>query len=429
MNSPLKSKPLIAIACGGTGGHLFPGLAVAGQLKRRGCDVALLISPKDVDQQAVKSALERRSPPWRELGAVPNPSGHPGVPTGEFQPTVPEVGAPFEVFTLPAVGLQNRNYFSFASSFVKSLFSARKIFYRRKPQAVLAMGGFTSVPPIFVAKELGVKTFLHESNTIPGRANRMLARFVDQAFVGFPEAAARLKTRKVTPTGTPVRPQFQVRSAAECRVALGLDADRPVILVVGGSQGASGLNTLVLSTLPFLAQKNWQWLHLTGAQDFEKVKSAYAAVGLRASVKPFLAEMELALAAATAAVSRAGASSLAEIAALRLPALLVPFPAAADNHQFYNARSYALSGAARMLEQKKSTPREVAALLVELVEEVPARAEINAALALWHAPESAEQIAIHLLRQSLKDGTATATEVNAPVLTRGPAGPKKLSAV
>jgi UDP-N-acetylglucosamine--N-acetylmuramyl-(pentapeptide) pyrophosphoryl-undecaprenol N-acetylglucosamine transferase len=208
-----------------------------------------------------------------------------------------------------------------------------------------------------------------------------------------------------------------------------LDADRPVILVVGGSQGASGLNTLVLSTLPFLAQKNWQWLHLTGAQDFEKVKSAYAAVGLRASVKPFLAEMELALAAATAAVSRAGASSLAEIAALRLPALLVPFPAAADNHQFYNARSYALSGAARMLEQKKSTPRDVAALLVELVEEVPARAEINAALALWHAPESAEQIAIHLLRQSLKDGTATATEVNAPVLTRGPAGPKKLSAV
>jgi UDP-N-acetylglucosamine--N-acetylmuramyl-(pentapeptide) pyrophosphoryl-undecaprenol N-acetylglucosamine transferase len=429
MNFPRKTKPLIAIACGGTGGHLFPGLAVAGQLKRRGCDVALLISPKDVDQQAVKSALERRSPLWRELGAVPNPTCPPGVQPGEYQRAVPEAGAPFEVFTLPAVGLQNRNYFSFAGSFVKSWFCARRIFRRRKPQAVLAMGGFTSVPPIFVAKELGVKTFLHESNTIPGRANRMLARFVDQAFVGFPEAAARLKARTVTPTGTPVRPQFQVRNAAECRVALGLDADRPVILVVGGSQGASGLNNLVLSALPLLAQKNWQWLHLTGAHDFEKVKSAYAAVGLRASVKPFLAEMELALAAATAAVSRAGASSLAEIAALRLPALLVPFPAAADNHQFFNARSYASSGAARLLEQKESTPNRVAALLVELVEDASARAKMDAALALWYTPEAAEQIATHLLRQSLKNGEATATELDAPVLAGGQAGPKKLSAV
>ncbi len=114
-----------------------------------------------------------------------------------------------EIFTLPAVGLQNRNYFSFAGSFVKSLFAARKFFRQRRPDAVLAMGGFTSAPPIFVAKDLGVKTFLHESNTIPGRANRLLSRFVDGAFVGFPEAAARLKTRKVTTTGTPVRPQFR----------------------------------------------------------------------------------------------------------------------------------------------------------------------------------------------------------------------------
>jgi UDP-N-acetylglucosamine--N-acetylmuramyl-(pentapeptide) pyrophosphoryl-undecaprenol N-acetylglucosamine transferase len=299
--------PLIAIACGGTGGHLFPGLAVAEQLKLHGCDVALLISPKDVDQQAVKSA-----------------SG-------------------MGVFTLPAVGLQNRNYFSFAGSFLKSLFAARNLFRQRQPEAVLAMGGFTSAPPIFAARNLGARTFLHESNTIPGRANRLLARFVDEAFVGFPETAARLPARKVTPTGTPVRPQFHERAAAGCRAQLGLDGQRPTILVVGGSQGASGLNTMVLSALTLLGQKKWQWLHLTGPGDFEKVKAAYAGLGIAAVVKPFLAEMDLALGAATAAVSRAGASSLAEIATLHLPSLLVPFPAAADNHQFFNARVYALA--------------------------------------------------------------------------------------
>jgi UDP-N-acetylglucosamine--N-acetylmuramyl-(pentapeptide) pyrophosphoryl-undecaprenol N-acetylglucosamine transferase len=361
MTNPETKPPFVAIACGGTGGHLFPGLAVAEQLMFRGCGVALLISPKDIDQQAVKAA-----------------SG-------------------MEILTLPAVGLQNRNYFSFAASFVKSLFAARKFFRQRRPDAVLAMGGFTSAPPIFVAKDLGVKTFLHESNTIPGRANRLLSRFVDEAFVGFPEAAERLKTRKVTLTGTPVRPQFQSQDAAKCRSALGLDPNRPTILVVGGSQGASGLNEMILSALPLLAAKSWQWLHLTGAKDFEKVKAAYAASGINAVVKPFLAEMNLALDAATVAVSRAGASSLAEIAAMRLPALLVPFPAAADNHQFFNASAFEKTGAAKLLEQKTSTPEKVAAILTEMIENEAARSKMQSALAQWHAPKAAEQIADGIL--------------------------------
>ena len=397
MNSNQQKNPFIAIACGGTGGHLFPGLAVAGQLKQRGCDVALLISPKDVDQQAVKSA------------------------------------AGMEVFTLPAVGLQNRNYFAFAGSFVKSLLSARRIFRQRQPLAVLAMGGFTSAPPVFAARwftvgKSRVKTFLHESNTIPGKANRMLARFVDEAFVGFPETAARLKARKVTATGTPVRPQFQARNPSECRAALGLKPDCPTILVVGGSQGASGLNAMVLSALPLLANKNWQWVHLTGANDFDKVKAAYAALGLNAMVKPFLAEMDLALSAATAAVSRAGASSLAEIAALGLPALLVPFPAAADNHQYFNARLYAMSGAARLLEQKDSSPEKVAAILVELVEDDSARSKMDSALELWHAPNSAEQIAANILRLSFKAVglRAAGNGRNAGLLAGGRPDPKDL---
>src|ERR1700709_1926899 len=175
MTTSTAKSPFIAIACGGTGGHLFPGLAVAEQLQQRGCTVALLISPKDVDQQAVKSARG------------------------------------FEIFTLPAVALQNRNYFSFARSFWQSWRASKKIFQTRPPQAVLAMGGFTSAPPVFAGNAFGAKTFLHESNTIPGKANRFLARFVDEAFVGFPEAGSRLKAEKITTTGTPVRPQFQPR--------------------------------------------------------------------------------------------------------------------------------------------------------------------------------------------------------------------------
>jgi len=366
MSEPGANTPFVAIACGGTGGHLFPGLAVAEQLTQRGCAVALLISPKDVDQQSVKSARS------------------------------------VEIFTLPAVGLQNRNYFSFAGSFLKSLFAAQKIFRRHKPDAVLAMGGFTGAPPVWVGKDFGAKTFLHESNTIPGRANRLLARFVDGAFVGFPEAAARLKARNVTPTGTPVRPQFSPDARRQtpdpaCRVALGLDPDLPTVLVVGGSQGARGLNEMILSALPLLTGKDWQWLHLTGAKDFEKVKAAYAARGFRAVVKPFLAEMDLALGAATAAVSRAGASSLAELAALRLPALLVPFPAAAGNHQFYNARAFEATGAARLFEQKGATPEKMAVAVAELIENRDALAQMRTALAQWHTPRAAEQIAENIL--------------------------------
>ena len=363
MTSPGANTPFVAIACGGTGGHLFPGLAVAEQLKQRGCAVALLVSPRDVDQEAVKSARG------------------------------------MEIVTLPAVALQNRNYLSFARSFWQSWRASRNFFKSRPPRAVLAMGGFTSAPPVLAAGKFGARTFLHESNTIPGRANRFLARFVDEAFVGFPSAAARLRARKVTTTGTPVRPQFQPGEPAPCRAAFRLESNRPTILVMGGSQGASGINDMILSALPLLGNRTsaWQWLHLTGPGDVEKVEQAYAARGFKAVVKPFLVEMDMALGAATIAVSRAGASSLAEIAAVRLPSLLVPYPTAADNHQFYNARAFEATGAARLLEQKNATPEKVAALLCELIEGPAARAKIQAALAQWHAPKAAEQIAEILL--------------------------------
>jgi UDP-N-acetylglucosamine--N-acetylmuramyl-(pentapeptide) pyrophosphoryl-undecaprenol N-acetylglucosamine transferase len=365
MTREIRNRPVIAIACGGTGGHLFPGVAVAEELQKSGCAVALLVSPKEVDRQAMKTA--------------PNS---------------------FEIVTLPAVGLERGRNIAFVRCFAQSCRAAKKYFKKNPPQAVLAMGGFTSAPPVLAARFSGAKTFLHESNSIPGRANRWLSWIVNQAFIGFPQAAGRLHNRNVVVTGTPVRAQFQLREPAACRAALGMDPARPVVLVVGGSQGAGALNTLVIESLRPISCRapGLQWLHLTGVSDAEKVRQAYAGQKLKAAVHPFLGEMELALGAATVAVSRAGASSLAELAAMRVPAVLIPFPAATDNHQFYNARAFDQAGAARLLEQKNATPETLAQLLLDLLENAASRAQMQTALSRWHAPDAAERIAENILR-------------------------------
>lgn len=359
MTRPAINAPHIAIACGGTGGHLFPGLAVGHQLVQRGVAVSLLISPKDVDQQAVKSVRG------------------------------------MDIITLPAVALQKGSRLAFARGFIQSWLATRKQFRRRRPDAVLAMGGFTSAPPVLVAHRAKIKTFLHESNTIPGRANRWLGRFVDHAFIGFPQAAGRLNAGETTVTGTPVRPEFRVRDAGACRAALGFDPVRPVILFMGGSQGATGINDLVLAALPQLARRlpQAQWLHITGPRDEARVRAGYAALNLKAVVHPFLQEMEQVLAAAMAAVSRSGASSLAEFAAMRLPTVLVPFPYAADDHQLHNARAFAETGAAFLLEQTGATSERLNELLAELVENAGAREKMQTALTAWQTPRAAAQIA------------------------------------
>ena len=358
------SSPCVAIACGGTGGHLFPGLAVGEQLRQHGFRVRLLVSSKEVDQQAVKG--------------------------------VSNMG----VLSLPAVGLVRGRYLAFIAGFWRSYSIAKQAFASDPPQAALAMGGFTSAPPILAAKRLGARTFLHESNTIPGRANRWLSRWVDRAFVGFPGAATRLHGCEALSTGTPVRAQFRLRNPGECRQTLGLAPELPVVLVVGGSQGASGINRLIMQVLPLLGplRATWQWLHLAGTADVEPVRRAYATSQTRALVLPFLSEMELALGAATAAVSRAGASSLAELAAMQLPSVLVPYPAATDNHQFYNARAYADSGAACLLPQNTATPEAMLGLLRQLVESATERARMQRSLAQWYAPRAAEVIAAEISR-------------------------------
>ena len=373
------------IACGGTGGHLFPGLAVARELVARGCEVRLLVSPKEVDRAAARTA------------------------------------ASIPVSVLPAVGLERGRRWAFVRGFIKSYLAARSLYRAAPPDAALAMGGFTSAPPLLAARRRGARIFLHESNTIPGRANRWLARWVDEAFAGFPETAERLRCRRVTVTGTPVRAEFVAQPAGACRAALGLNPERPTLLIMGGSQGASAINQLVTKLLPGVdgAAQNWQWIHLTGAGDFSWVKRAYAEAGVDAVVVPFLERMEQALGAATATVSRAGASSLAELAAMRVPAVLIPYPAAADNHQFYNARAFAATGAARLLLQADLTPEGLLCALRELVEQASVREPMQQALARWHFPHAARQIAEQMLARLAGAPDSRAAE------TAGPGAPAR----
>ncbi len=363
MNSVNHTIRRAAIACGGTGGHLFPGLAVADELLRRGCHVTLLISPKEVDQQAVK--------------------GTTGI----------------EVVTVPAVGLVRGSTLAFCRGFREAYRVARSEFGQLPPQVTLAMGGFTSAPPLLAARRLGARTFLHESNAIPGRANRWLSWVVDGAFVGFAEATSRLHTRRVTVTGTPVRRQLRNLDATACRTALGLNPVHPVILVMGGSQGASGINDLVARMLPAACQAypQWQWVHLSGVADLGKMQRAYAAAGAKAVVQSFSSQMDLFLGSATAAISRAGASSLAELAEVQLPAVLIPYPAATDNHQFHNARIFEQSGAAILLSQSAATPAHLQEALRSLVEDAQRREIARQSLARLQQPKAAETIAEGIL--------------------------------
>jgi UDP-N-acetylglucosamine--N-acetylmuramyl-(pentapeptide) pyrophosphoryl-undecaprenol N-acetylglucosamine transferase len=362
MNST-TARPFVAIACGGTGGHLFPGIAVAAELRARGAECALLISRKDVDQQAARTAPD------------------------------------LEAIALPGVGLSWRHPVKFLRGALESHREAKRCFESRSPRAVLAMGGFTSLPAVLAARRCGAKAFLHESNAIPGRANRWLARLADEAFISYESAAEGFAARRVTLTGTPVRERFQPQDAAAARTALGLDPRQPVLLTMGGSQGAHGVNDLVLAALPALAAQApaLQFIHLTGEGEEARVRAAYNAAGRRASVMAFCSDMEVAMGAATIAVSRAGASTLAELAAMRLPSILVPYPHAVDNHQWFNGRALERSGAARMLWNHHSSPADLVRVVTELLADSSLRATMAAALFRWHHADAAARIAGRIL--------------------------------
>jgi UDP-N-acetylglucosamine--N-acetylmuramyl-(pentapeptide) pyrophosphoryl-undecaprenol N-acetylglucosamine transferase len=334
------------IACGGTGGHLFPGIAVAEVLRDRGHEVMLLISEKDIDALALSS---HRSFRFEKLPTI-------GLPS-PFSPTI----------------------LGFIRRFYESLSLCRSIYRKFKPQVVLGMGGFTSTAPVLAGKMRGISTFIHESNAVPGKANRLTARIVRAVMLGFKECAPFFPKAHTEITGTPIRTELKRLDRQVALQKLGLRNDLTTLLVMGGSQGASGINQAMIKALAFFQSVALQVIHLSGARDERLVADNYRRENISAYVAPFHHRMEEIYSAASFVVARAGAASLAEFAAFSLPGILIPFPYAADDHQTRNAEIYVRAQAAILLKESELSGELLARKIRELIEnpELIERMSIN----------------------------------------------------
>jgi len=321
------------IACGGTGGHLFPGLAVAETLRDRGHEVMLFVSEKEVDALALS-------------------------------------GRAFRFEKLPTVGLPSLYspaIFAFLRRFNESLSLCRSIYRKFKPQAVLGMGGFTSTAPILAGRMRGVPTFIHESNAIPGKANRLTARMVRAVLLGFKECAPFFPKVQTEVTGTPIRTELSRIDRQIAREKLGLHADLTTLLVMGGSQGASGINQAVIKSLPALHDVPMQVIHLSGTREERLVADNYQREKIPAYVSAFHHRMEEVYSAADLTVAGSGAAILAGFAFFGLPGILIPFPYAADDHQSRNGQIFARADAAILLKESELSGDLLARKIKDLV--------------------------------------------------------------
>ncbi len=313
----------IAVACGGTGGHIFPGLATAGILRGHGHDVDLWLAGRDVESLSVVA--------W-DGGIVRIKSS--GLPSSL---SLRSVGALFNV--------------------IGAVTSSIRIMRSAKPDRLLAMGSYASVGPVLAARYLGVPVILHEANVIPGRAISFLSRYASVVATGFSETKNHIKHRRICFTGMPLRSSM-LPAAAEAGQRGGKP---PCLLIMGGSQGAHKVNEISSEAVCLLARScpGLKVIHLTGSADEDMVRRRYSDAGVDAEVYAFLKGMELAYARASLAVCRSGAASCAELALYGIPTLFIPLPSAMRDHQTANARSVAARGGALMMSEKDLTPSKL----------------------------------------------------------------------
>lgn len=353
------------IACGGTGGHLFPGLAVAEVLRERGHEVLVFISEKEIDAVAAR--------------------GHPEFHF-EKLPTI-ALPSPFS----PAI-------LRFVRRFNESLSLCRAIYRKFQPQVVLGMGGFTSMAPVLAGRLRGSATFIHESNAFPGKANRRTARFVRAVLLGFEECALFFPRVPTEWTGTPIRSSLRRIDRADALVRLGLQPERATLLVMGGSQGATGINQAMIRALAVLREKSLQVIHLAGSRGVALLEQNYRQAEIPAHVAAFHHRMEEVYSAADFAIARSGAASLAELAAFQLPSILIPYPFAADDHQTRNAKIFVKAKAAFMLRESELTEDSLGKTILELLSEPQLRAAMSAAAATL-APKNAASVVVETMER------------------------------
>ncbi|MEZ5291366.1 MAG: undecaprenyldiphospho-muramoylpentapeptide beta-N-acetylglucosaminyltransferase [Vicinamibacterales bacterium] len=347
----------VLFAGGGTGGHLFPGVAVADELRRRD--------------------------PSAEVSFV-------GTARGLEHRVVPALGLPLD--RIRSAGLKGKSPSALARGLALlplSALDAWRVLSARRPEVVVGVGGYSSGPVLLMAALRGIPTLLMEQNAAPGFTNRTLARWVRAAAVSYEETLRYFPGIGVL-TGNPVRKEFlQAMEAAD---------EAPVgdvrMLIVGGSQGARAINQAMVAAAPRLAAAGGMAItHQTGERDLASVREGYAATGLPATVAAFFDDMNRHLRDADVVVARAGASTLAEITVLGRASVLVPLPTAADDHQRKNARALEAAGAADVIEERDLTGERLAAHLLALAADGPRRAAMAAKARALGRPDAAARVA------------------------------------
>jgi UDP-N-acetylglucosamine--N-acetylmuramyl-(pentapeptide) pyrophosphoryl-undecaprenol N-acetylglucosamine transferase len=329
----------IIIAGGGTGGHIFPALALAKELRNTSADVRVTFV-------GTARGLEAR--------------------------VIPKEG--YDIRFIRSEGLVGKGLFKTAKSLMKvpiSLKDSYDILKDIKPDLVLGVGGYSSGPVVLCAKMMGIPTIIHEQNTVPGFANKILGGFVDTVAVTYHESIKYFPPGKTYLTGNPIRAEILKGSRDRGYENFSLDRDRFTIFVFGGSSGASSINKAVAEALAYLEplKDRIQFLHQTGDRECDSVKEVYRSREFRGTVIPFAYEMADAYAVADLIISRAGATTLAELTACGKAAILVPYPYAAANHQEINARKLWDIGAAQMVLERDLNGKTLSDLIKHLLEQ------------------------------------------------------------
>ncbi|MBI3865164.1 MAG: undecaprenyldiphospho-muramoylpentapeptide beta-N-acetylglucosaminyltransferase [Planctomycetia bacterium] len=360
-------------AGGGTGGHLTPGLAVAAELRRDepDCRIAFVGTDRPI-----------------EAGLIG--------------------GAGYAHMAIPVESSRTlrRNPFRFIWGNWCAYRDAWRFLEQENPAGIVGLGGYASVPTVLAASRRRIPTILLEQNAIPGRATRFLCRRVGAVCAAFAGIEHRLASgARVVVTGNPVRPGI----AELFRHARPAGDRRPTLLVLGGSQGAESLNSAmaaVLSRKP-AALADWRVVHQTGPAQFGEVEQQYQSAGLDAVVQPFFDDMASLFASATLVISRAGATTMAELACAGCPAILLPYRHAADNHQLANARIFENAGAAIVIEHDKipeSTADNLARAVDALATDPSRRAAMQQALYELARPDAA-RCTVDVLQSLIAGGT------------------------
>ena len=315
-----KTTQRLLVACSGTGGHFYPGFALAREMKKRGWEPLFLVRTGD----PAKSVLDKAGLPWAEIPLS-------GLPRGKN---------PLKLF-------------SFGLQVLKALKHTSWLFTDFKPDAVIGFGGYVSFPALYCAKKFKVPSIIHESNAVMGLANRWSAKYATIVALGLTDPAKNTPKGTVTP-GTPVRSEFAEETDPKtARVELGLKPDLTTVTMFGGSQGAKKLNMAAAESALKLTRirQDIQFLHITGRRDYAEMKNIYGSETPNIVVMEYCDRMNLALRAADLAVTRAGASTIAELIALRKPAILIPFPYATNAHQDANAEILQRTGCAALVKE------------------------------------------------------------------------------